>query len=90
MTPGLSTIGTVKSKPFQVLCWSSGIRAAAEGQDLATAAKGLTLEQLDFWLAKFIKRTCIHEAGILQAEIDRRDPRGARETLWQFVEEPTA
>jgi len=80
--------GSTPVKSMEALRWSSGTKAAAQGTDLATVARGLDMPQLRFWLEKLQHCSCRHEAAVLQAEIDRRDPAGAWGTLWQSVLTP--
>lgn len=72
-----------------LLClhFEDGTKSAAQGRDLAAACRTLTVDRLDFWLSILAGRSMIHEAGIVQAEIDVRDPQGSRGTLWAFATE---
>ena len=70
---------------MECLAWSTGTNAIAMGEDLASVCRTLTLDQLDHWLERFQKGSLRHEASIIQAEIDLRDPKGARGTLWEAV-----
>lgn len=72
-------------KPVVCLHCDDGTRAAAEGRDLASVCRGLTMDRLIFWRGRLSRGVTPHERGIVQAEIDRRDPRRAYGTLWEFA-----
>jgi hypothetical protein len=52
--------------------WEDGVRAAAEGKDLAAVARGLSDEELLFWIPTLT--TCPHEQRVLQEELWARHP----------------
>jgi DNA adenine methylase len=58
----------------EVLAWSTGTRAAEEGEDLASVVKGLSDDQLSKYRQQFARKgaTLPHELAIIDAEISRR------------------
>jgi hypothetical protein len=52
--------------------WSDGKLAAMAGRDLASVARTLCNDDLAFWVDRLRKCACSREAGILEAEAERR------------------
>lgn len=84
---GIVSVEDRSGRPMQVLAWEGGTRSSAEGRDLAAVCRALTLQQLETWLAVLRRSgSMITECGVVQAEIDRRDPCGVCGTLWEFAD----
>lgn len=55
------------------LFFNDGTRAALEGKDLASVARGLTDDDLAFWINRLTEiGTLYHELSILEAEATQR------------------
>jgi hypothetical protein len=85
MNAGILEIPDRNGEPIKCLAWDDGKKAKVEGHDLASVCRDLTMADLDFWLEKLSWMDL--ERRVIQAEIDRRDPRGMRDTLFESVEE---
>ena len=84
MVPGLNTVLDRYGRSMKVLYFESGTRCKTTEKDLASSARTLSMAELHWWAAYCRKRTLAHEARVLEAEIDRRDPQGLG-PLWNWI-----
>lgn len=68
---------------MRILRCSDGLRAAADGEDLATVARSLSADDLDFWIRRCRETASPHEASILEAEALRRSEHWLAGPLWR-------
>jgi hypothetical protein len=70
--PDVPQVGEHLIRGMTCLCWSSGLRSAEEGTDLAHALRTLSLERLAFWLAHFREKGGLYELRLAEAEMEAR------------------
>ena len=66
------------------LQWESCTRSKAEGKNLASVLRTLTVQELCFWRDRFEHLQFVHELTILKAELGSRFPPQPREQLGLF------
>lgn len=72
-------VGVIEVRGKRCLVWSDGTRAAERGEDLGSAARRMTSQELEFWWLRFKHGHLPHEAAILEAELQSRN--------WELVAE---